>query len=162
MGPIHIDSVTNLLVQVSRELKEHGWALVCTEYEGHPYQFTVGLETYHAHPELEVLGLHPDLGQQVLTHFVERVRSGTRLCGGEFFSDILKGYDLFIVENPLDPDGPPITGGRLRVVWPDANHRYPWHADCDPYCATQGMLLEPEGIDRHGLAVLLRYSGRPA
>ena len=160
MQPIQIDSVGNLLLQVSRELKEHGWALICTEYQGHPYQCTLGLEARWRHPELEVLGLTPDLGQFVLERFVRRIRSGELFKAGDFFSNVLKGHDLFIVENPIDPEGPPLTGGRLRVIWPDARARYPWHPDCDPGCAAQAVLIEPDGLNMHGLEVLFANTGR--
>jgi len=158
--PVRIESLNSLLVQVSRQLKEHGWALLCTEYQGHPYQFTVGLEANWDHPELEVVGLTPDLGQAVLERLVARIREGRRLEPGEFFSDVLKGFDLFVVDNPIDPAGPPVTGNRLRVIWPDADHRYPWQPDCDPGCAAQSILIEPDGLDLHGLELLFAHVGR--
>jgi hypothetical protein len=157
---VRIDSLSTLLLQVSRELKLHGWALVCTEYGAHPYQFTIGLETRWSHPELEVMGLTPDLGQLVLTRLVERIKRGERLGAGDFFSNVLHGYDLFIVENPVDPEGPPLTGGRLRVIWPDARHRYPWQPGCDADCAAQSLLIEPDRLDMHGLEVLFTHAGR--
>ncbi|HEX9842042.1 MAG TPA: DUF4262 domain-containing protein [bacterium] len=160
MEPIHIDSVGSLLLQVSRELKSRGWALICTEVQGHPYQFTLGLESRYRHPELEVVGLTPELGQLVLTRLVERIAGGARLQPGEFFSNVLKGHDVFVVDNPIDPGGPPLTGGRLRAIWPDARHRYPWQADCEPTCEAQSILIEPDGLDRHGLELLFSYTGR--
>lgn len=160
MQPIDIASVGNLLTQVSRSLKEHGWALICSAHAGHPFQFTIGLEARFDHPELEVLGLTPDLGQMVLERLVRRIRAGERLRRGDFFSDVLKGFDLFVVDNPIDPQGPPLTGGRLRVIWPDRNHRYPWQAACEPYCAAQSMLIEPDGLNMHGLEVLFTHAGR--
>ncbi len=162
MQPIQIESVGNLLLQVSRELKEHGWALICTAYQGHPYQCTLGLEARWRHPELEVLGLTPELGQFVLERFVTRIKAGERFKAGDFFSNVLRGHDLFIVENPIDPEGPPLTGGRLRVIWPDARARYPWHPDCDPGCAAQCVLIEIDGLNMHGLEVLFSYAGRLA
>lgn len=160
MQPIHIESVSDLLLQVSRELKEHGWALICTTAEGHPLQFTVGLGARWQHPELEVVGLTPELGEAVLTRLVRRIKAGERLRPGDFFSDVLKGFDLFVVDNPIEPGGPPLTGDRLRVIWPDARHRYPWQAECEPYCAVQSMLIEPDGVDMHGLEVLYTHTGR--
>jgi Domain of unknown function (DUF4262) len=158
--PIQIDSIGSLLLQVSRELKARGWAFISTSAQGHPYQFTLGLQARHAHPELEVVGLTPDLGQTVLERFVARIAAGERLVAGEFYSGVLRGWDLFVVDNPIDPEGPPLTGGRLRVIWPDARARYPWQPDCDPLCAAQAMLIEPDGLDLHGLEVLFANAGR--
>jgi len=160
--PIQVNTIGTLLVQVSRELKEHGWAFICTEYAGHPYQFTIGLTSLCHHPELEIVGLTPDLGELVLARLVERIKAGERLHAGDFFSDLLKGYDLFVVENPIDPEGPPLTDGRLRVIWPDARHRYPWQPDCDPDCAAQSILIEPDRLDMHGLELLFTFAGRNA
>ncbi len=162
MEPIRIESVNGLLLQVSRQLRRYGWALIASESGGYPYQFTVGLASGFDHPELEVFGLPPDMGRDLLAALVERVRAGQRLRAGEFFSDLKKGYDLFLVDNPIDPGGPPVTGGRLRLVWPDARHRYPWQPECEPYCAAQSRLVEPDGLDVDGLEVLLAHSGRSA
>lgn len=157
--PIRIDSMNKLLLQVSGQLQEHGWALICTEYQSYPYQFTLGLEHSFDHPELEVIGLPPDLGQALLSELVKRIKAGNRLSAGDFFSDLKKGYDFFLVENPVEPDGPAVTGGRLRLIWPDARHRYPWHPDCEEYCTVQTLLLEDDSLTMEGLETLLRYSG---
>jgi len=157
--PVQIESIGSLLLQVSRELKARGWALICTAAQGHPYQFTLGLETSLRHPELEVLGLTPELGQTVLERLVARVKAGERLKAGDFFSNVLSGHDLFIVENPIDPEGPPLTSGRLRVVWPDARGRYPWQPACEPTCAAQSLLIEPDGLNMHGLELLFSHTG---
>ena len=155
--PVPISSLNHLLLQVSDQLRRHGWALVCTEYQGYPLQFTLGLTIKHHHPDLEVIGLTPDLGQALLENLVERIKDGTRLKAGEFFSDLKRGYDFFLVENPVDPEGPPVTGGRLRLIWPDANHRFPWQPDCDPYCAAQSLLLDWAGLDAGRLQQLLNF-----
>ena len=160
VAPVVIDSFDNLLIQVSRELNRQGWALLCSEYRDIPYQYTIGLERTFSHPELEVVGLDPDLGQALLAALVDRIREGKLLKAGDFYSDLKPGYDFYVVENPIDPEGPPVTGGRLRLVWPDANHRFPWHPDCDPYGSTQSILLEDDGIDFEGLAELMAYGAR--
>ena len=160
MEPVRIESFNKLLVQVSRALKDHGWALLCSEVQGHPFQFTIGLQATWQHPELEVVGLTPDLGQVVLERLIDRIRAGQRLASGEFFSDVLKGFDLFVVDNPVDLNGPPLTGERLRVVWPDAQHRYPWQPGCEAVCAAQSMLIEPDHLNIHGLEVLFTHVGR--
>lgn len=158
MEPIRIASLDHLLLQIGGQLRGQGWALICTEHQGHPLQFTMGLTITYDHPELEVVGLTPDLGQAMLQNLVERIQGGTRLKPGEFFSDLKKGYDFFLVDNPIDPEGPPVTGNRLRLIWPDRNHRYPWHADCEPYCAVQSLMLELDGLDLKGLKLLMAHS----
>ncbi len=158
MEPLRIDSMNKLLIEVSGQLQKHGWALICTEVQELPFQFTLGVERAFGHPELEVIGLPPDLGQALLSNLVNRVKSGQILKAGDFYSDLKKGYDFFLVDNPIDPEGPPVTGKRLRLIWPDKNHRYPWHPDCDPYCAAQSLMLEWDGIDVKGLERLMAHT----
>ena len=88
------------------------------------------------------------------------MQAGERLRSGDFFSKLVPGQDLFLVENPTDPQGPPITGGRLRVVWPDSRHRYPWQPGCDPDCARQALILDTEGLDVESLHLLLSRTGK--
>jgi Domain of unknown function (DUF4262) len=158
MEPVRVDSVRTLLLQVSRQLHDHGWALISTPYCGQLFQFTLGLREHHGHPDLETLGLGDELGRGLLTALVQRILAGQRFRPGDFFSDLVRGYDLFLVDNPLALDGPPLTGGRLRLVWPDAAHRYPWHADCDAACAVQRLLPCSEGLELPDLQVLLAHS----
>lgn len=158
VDPIRITSLDHLFLQIGDQLRGKGWALICTEHQGFPLQFTLGLSVTHHHPELEIVGVTPDLGQAMLQNLVERIQAGERLEAGAFFSDLKKGYDFFLVDNPIDPEGPPITGDRLRLIWPDRNHRYPWHPDCDPYCAAQSLMLEWDGLDLKGLERLMAHS----
>lgn len=160
MEPLRIDSMNKLLIEVSGQLQKHGWALICTEVQDLPYQFTLGVEREFGHPELEVIGLPPDLGQALLSNLVNRVKSGQILTAGDFYSDLKKGYDFFLVENPADPNGPPVTGGRLRLIWPDSRHRFPWNAGCDPLCSKQSLLLEEDGLNIDGLESILTYTPR--
>ncbi|MDH5752461.1 MAG: DUF4262 domain-containing protein [Deltaproteobacteria bacterium] len=149
------NAINTLLMQVSGQLKQHGWAMVCLEYGGHPYIVTIGLERAFGHPELETLGLPEELGRKFLGELVARIKEGVRFHSGDFFSDMVRGYDLFLVRNPLNPDGPSLTGKRLRLVWPDARHRYPWHSDCDADCAVQRLLPRIEGLSLEGFRAMM-------
>lgn len=159
MQPIRVDSVKQLLVNASRQLRAHGWALIATGLEGWPYHYTVGLQARGGHPELEAIGLDDARATHYLGALVARIAAGERLRNGDFFSDLARGYDLFLVRNPAAPHGPPLTGGRLRLVWPDARHRYPWHADCAADCAAQRLMAPTGGLDLPALKLLLSHSG---
>ena len=151
MQPIRLESMDSLLIHVNRQVHEHGWSLVCAPVNGVLLTVTVGLERSFKHPDLETLGLTETLAQGFLTTLVERIRNGERFTSGDFFSNLVKGYDLFLVRNPHDPDGPALTGNRLRLVWPDAHHRYPWHKDCDAHCAVQRLVLPGDGLTLDGM-----------
>ena len=140
MNPMRVDSISSLLVEISRQLHEHGWALIVTPYGDYLHHYTLGLPLRWRHQDLETFALDEGRGSAYLTTLVERIGGGTRYRNGDFISDLALGYDLFLVENPHDPDGAPMTSGRLRLVWPDANHRYPWHKDCERRCAVQAYI----------------------
>ena len=162
MEPININSTPHLAIQVSKQMHDFGWALIATEYEGLLYHFTAGLEYSFGHQNLETFGLDEVRGKNYLEILVERIRSGEKFQSGDFFSDLSPGYDLFLLENPANPDGQPITGGKLRLIWPDSNNRYPWDADCTAYCASQTFIPPITGIDLEGLHQLLSVLGNSA
>ncbi|MDH4246645.1 MAG: DUF4262 domain-containing protein [Deltaproteobacteria bacterium] len=151
MRPIRLESIDSLLIHVNRQVHTQGWSLVCAPVQGFLYTVTIGLESNFSHPELETLGLTETLAQDFLTALAERIKAGERFSSGDFFSNLVKGYDLLLVRNPLDPDGKPLTGHRLRLVWPDALHRYPWHPDCDAQCALQRLILPEDGLTLEGM-----------
>ena len=147
MEPIQINSPAHLALQISQQMNDHGWAMLGLEFEGLLYHFTVGLEYNYGHPNLEVFGLEDAYGKSLLTVLVSYIQSGRKLTNGDFFSELVNGYDLLLVENPQNPEGPPITGGRLRLVWPDVNHKFPWDEGCDPRCHAQKSIPPATGID---------------
>lgn len=159
MDIIDISTPDQLLLEVSRQMHDHGWAMLGTEYERVPFFLTVGLEYSYQHPNLEVFGLDEDRAREYLDHLIGRIQQGEKFVAGDFFSGLTPGYDLILVENPCDPNGPPLTGGRLRMCWPDKNHRYPWDHDCDKYCAVQTYLPPIEGINLEGIHLMLGTLG---
>jgi len=158
MQPLKIESVKGLLVSISRQLKEHGWSLVVLPVEDTFYHFTLGLPGKYQHPDLEVLGLDEQMGRDFLNELVTRIKQGARFQSGDFFTDLVEGYDLFLVNNPVSPNGPPLTGERLRLVWPDARNRYPWHSDCEADCSRQRLIPDTSGIELSDLKLLLKHA----
>lgn len=160
MNVILVESVAEVTVEISRQLHEHGWALIATPYEGLLHHYTLGLPRRWHHPDLEAFGLDEERGAGFITTLVARIAAGKRYRSGDFLSDLVPGFDLFLVENPIDPAGEPITGGRLRLVWPDAEHRYPWHADCEARCACQRFIPPPADVSLEALQAQLGVLGR--
>ena len=156
--PLEIKSIHQLLVEISRQRLQRGWALIAMPFQGVLFQFTVGLAESQRHKELEVVGLDQPTGQDLLETLVAQVQAGQRLEAGMFFSSLLPGKDLFLVENPVDPSGPPTTQGRLRLIWPDEGHHYPWQPQCTPECARQALILGDEGLDAESLRLLMAHS----
>lgn len=160
MDAIRIDSVTHLTLHVSQQIHEHGWALVATPYDGLLHHHTLGLTDRLDHQELETFALDEGRGSAYLSVLVDRIKAGRRYRCGDFVSDLVPGFDLFLVENPADPAGSASTDGRLRLVWPDAQHRYPWHSDCEARCARQRFIPPPSDISLDHLTSQLSVLGQ--
>ena len=73
----------------------------------------------------------------LLNELARRVVNGEKFHSNCHFEDIVDGVDLILVENPIDPQGKPMTNGRLRLVWPDENNLYPWQKGCEEECLIQ-------------------------
>lgn len=159
MNPIRVDSVPSLLVGISKQIYEYGWALIVTPYGDYLHHFTLGLEYRWQHADLETFALDEGRGAAYLSALVERIRNGTKYRNGDFVHDLVPGFDMFLMHNPSDPDGAPTTDGRLRLVWPDARYRYPWHKDCESRCAAQAIIPPPTDLDMAGLQAQLSVMG---
>ena len=159
MESISVMSTNQLVVEISRQMKLQGWAILGMEYEQVPFFLTVGMEFSFSHPNLEVFGLEKSMALQYFQHIIDRVRKGETFQAGDFISGTIPGRELILVENPADPNSDPITGGRLRLVWPDANFRYPWDHDCDQKCAVQTYLPPVEGLNLEGIHLLIDVLG---
>ncbi|MBI3993150.1 MAG: DUF4262 domain-containing protein [Candidatus Lambdaproteobacteria bacterium] len=159
MHPIRVDSISSLLVHVSRQIHEFGWALIVTPYGDYLHHYTLGLPLRWRHQDLETFALDEERGSAYLTALVQRIQDGMRYRNGDFVSDLAAGYDLFLVENPCDPEGAPMTSGRLRLVWPDAHYRYPWHQGCERRCAAQAFIPPPSDVELQHLHCQLGVLG---
>ncbi|MDP7318931.1 MAG: DUF4262 domain-containing protein, partial [SAR324 cluster bacterium] len=78
----------------------------------------------------------------LLNELAQRVKNGQRVRSGDLLEDVAEDVALWVTANPLDPEGTPLLNGRLRIIWPDNDGRYPWDADCEPCSRTQ--LLFPD------------------
>ena len=98
--------------------------------------YTIGL-TGHAHPELILFGLPPDLSRPVLLELAGEVLAGTRtISAGGSADDVLDGHRVqFVAVTEPDRHLPVAArfyaGGAhpvraLQIVWPDRYHRWPW------------------------------------
>ena len=98
--------------------------------------YTIGL-TGHAHPELILYGLPPDISRPALHSVAGDVIAGRRRCtAGQSTDDVLEGHRVQFVA-VTEPDrhlsvaarfyartGAAVTA--LQIVWPDRYERWPW------------------------------------
>ena len=146
-------SVEEVDQKVKSDIQRYGWSILASEYQGLIYAHTIGLVTSFDHPEIETLGLPEELATIFLNELAEWVKAGNRLQVGMTISEFVEGYTFILVTNPVEPKGAPSTNGYLRLIWPDAEHRYPWDPDCEADCALQTMIPETSLPDAETLPV---------
>ena len=128
--------------KIREDLRRYGWTVLSTPYHDEVFVHTLGLHWSCQHPDLEVIGLPDDLGTTLLNELAQRVKNGHHFRSGDRIEDVAEDVALWVTSNPLDPAGPALLNGRLRIIWPDDADRYPWEPDCEPRCRTQ--LLFPD------------------
>lgn len=133
-------SVEEVNQKVKADIQYYGWSILASDYQGLIYAHTLGLEASFDHPEIDTLGLPEELATIFLNELAEWVKGGIRLEAGMTISEFVEGYEFILVTNPAEPNGAPSTNGYLRLIWPDANHRYPWDPGCEADCMLQTLL----------------------
>lgn len=104
--------------------------------EGPGFSYTVGL-TAVDHPELLTFSLPLAVAESVLNDLSSEVLAGKPIRPCERRDNLLEGYEITFlpIPDPLDwimqaqNAYPETRVSALQVVWPDKQHRYPWHDD---------------------------------
>jgi hypothetical protein len=123
------------------DVKQYGWHVIGIEEdeEGPSFAYSIGLQHSLHDPEIIVFGLPVQLMHQIINGIGEKVRSGERFEHLDEWDDILDGYNVAFrnVERKHFRDyfgyarwfyrGDDFSA--LQCVWPDSQHRYPWHPE---------------------------------
>ncbi|MBF0279379.1 MAG: DUF4262 domain-containing protein [SAR324 cluster bacterium] len=133
-------SIEEVDQRVKSDIQSYGWSILASEFQGMIYAHTVGLESSFEHPEIETLGLSEELATLFLNELAKWVKGGRRLEAGTKINELVEDYQFILVTNPEQPEGVPTTDGRLRLIWPDCNQRYPWESECEADCRMQTLL----------------------
>lgn len=126
--------------KINSDIQTYGWSIIASEYRGMVYANTLGLEANFDHPEIEILGLCEELATLFLNQLAEWVKAGLRLESGRTITEFVEGYEFILLNDFSDPQGQPANSERLRLIWQDSNHCYPWDADCEEECAMQTLI----------------------
>ena len=119
-------------------IDEYGWHVlqVHGDDEGPGFCYSVGLTKSFGAPELIVIGLSPDVGQEIINLMGDDVSSGMEYEAGKYYSDIIEGYDCYLVS--VDKSFYRAYFGYgiwyyknekfpvLQCIYPDSNNVYPW------------------------------------
>jgi hypothetical protein len=95
-----------------------GWFIHCVDGDNSvPYEFnchTHGLMKTYNHPDLQiVLRLNPAIAQNILSSFVEQIKSGTQFQHGSLVNHIIRNFNVLLI-NAVE-DGRNV----LRIILPD-------------------------------------------
>jgi hypothetical protein len=125
-------------------VERYGWHVISIEEdkEGPAFAYSIGLYRSFKHPEIIALGLLVEVMHRIINAVGEEVRSGERFGHLDELGDVLGGYNVAFrtVERRHYPDyfGYARWFYRcdnfpaLQCVWPDSQHRYPWHPEATP------------------------------
>lgn len=140
---------------VINDIATYGWSdmgiFPVDEGNPLPFNYSVGFISSYQHPEVIVMGIANEQGHGALSVVAAAVSEGTRYTAGQYYDDILEGYQVAFVD-VLDVLGDyPLTMAAhlqedvtaVQLVWPDANGRFPWHDDMDPVMKSRQELLGP-------------------
>jgi hypothetical protein len=138
------------------DVRRHGWHIIGVEQdeEGPGFAYSIGLYHTFKHPEVIVSGLRVQVMHGTINAAGEAVRSGEKFEHLDESSDVLDGYNVAFrtVERRHYPDyfgharwfyrGDDFPA--LQCVWPDSQHRYPWHPEAGPDFARRQPVLSDD------------------
>ncbi len=119
-------------------ITEYGWHVLKVQGDdsGPGFCYSVGLYKTFDVPELVIVGLPLDLGHEIINIIGDDISSGKKYHGGKYYSDIIEGYDCYLVSVDKsyykeyfgygiwyykNEDFPV-----LQCTYPDKDNVYPW------------------------------------
>ncbi len=146
-------------IRRAREIiAQHGWMVqaVLPGDTQPPYSYTVGLSQapFH-HPEIFLVGLHPEQARPLLNVAGNHVKGGMRFDRATLSDQIIEGYPAAF--RPIKSRstvrhsnaGRAILGRAfdgVQLILPDAEGLFPWESGCDfQYASVQRSLLDLYG-----------------
>jgi hypothetical protein len=120
------------------DIEEYGWHIVnvLEDEEGPPYSFSIGLYHTFRHPEVIIIGLDPDLMQNMINWIGADIRGGKSFEIGKEYADLIEGFNctFMVVQKKYyseylgyamwfyKGDGFPV----IQCVWPTTKGKFPW------------------------------------
>jgi hypothetical protein len=138
------------------DVEQHGWHVMGVEEddEGPAFAYSIGLYRSFRHPEVIVLGLPVQVMHRLINAVGEEVRSGERFEHLDESDEVLDGYNVAFRTVEWRHYGDYFGYARwfyrgdgfpaLQCVWPDSQHRYPWHAEFNTTLARRQPLLSDD------------------
>ncbi len=129
--------------RVIDDVHQFGWHIVGVEDdpEGPAFAYSVGMFHTLNHPEIIIIGLNDaETMMHIINSIGDEIRKGAKFQDWHESDQILDGYSCMFRSVPTEvypdylgnamwfhrPEPFPV----LQCVWPDNQHRYPWHPEC--------------------------------
>lgn len=82
------------------DIEVYGWHVikVLEDEEGPGFGYSVGLYHTFNHPEILIIGLKLNLTHSIINDIGERIRRGERFIKGNYYSNLIDGFDCFFLE----------------------------------------------------------------
>jgi hypothetical protein len=138
------------------DVERHGWHVIGVEedVEGPAFSYSIGIYHTFGRPEVILFGLPVRVMHLIINGIGEEFRSGKQFEHLDESADVLEGYDVAFraVERKYyreylgyarwfyHGDDFPV----LQCVWPDAEHRYPWHPEFRPNLHQRQLVLSDD------------------
>lgn len=120
------------------DIEEVGWHVVkvLEDEKGPGFCYSIGLYKTFGLPEIIIIGLPPDLTHDLINIIGEDLREGNVYKSGNYYSDIIDGYDCFMLEVERSYYKEYLGYGMwyyeeeqfpaIQCIYPDEENEYPW------------------------------------
>jgi hypothetical protein len=134
-------------------VRRYGWMVqaVLANDQQPTYSYSVGLSTTFSHPEIFMVGFHPDMCRSLINVAGNHIKGGMRFDAPCLSDVILESFPAAFLPVHFGSAYDHSNAGRailghsfdaVQLFLPDAAGLFPWESGCDPqYAAVQTSLL---------------------
>ena len=122
-------------------VENYGWHVlkIMEDEKGPGFTYSIGLYKNFNHPEIIMIGLNLDLAHTLINNIGEDIRAGKEFKSGEFYTDILDGFNCLMVEVDKDYYDEYFGYGKwfyknsdfpvLQCIYPTVKGVFPWEKE---------------------------------
>jgi phage terminase large subunit-like protein len=143
------DAMEDIIAKHKANIAKLGFTVqaVLGDEETPPYVYTIGLSRSLKHPEVFLVGMHPQHAMGMISDIVSMIKDGSRFDQPVFAAGIIPGYEIpfrpIAEEDVLDHSamGLELIGpfDAVQMFYPDHDGHVPWEDECEE--AYRGQLF---------------------
>lgn len=143
------DAMEEIIAKHKVNISKSGFTVqaVLGDENSPPYVYTIGLTQTFKHPEVFLVGMHPQHAMGLIVDVVRMIKDGKRFDQPLFAPGIIPGYEIpfrpIAEEDVLDNSamGLELIGpfDAVQMFYPDHNGHVPWEEECED--AYRGQLF---------------------